>query len=518
MPPANLQCTPDLAIYLTNPSTAYTPGSTIRGRVARRSHVVAPRATVFISLNGRSKVKLVVTRHNGNGTSRHTYRSRFNFFDARAQPGTHQRIHDGPIHIEPHAAEEESWDFAIRIPERMSASALQNGEKNSYLPTSPSAVGAMPLLDGPFEGRGSSFNKDFQAYIEYWLEASMTVQQGGNIKTQTASMPITIHSPKAPLSPGAMSLRRDSRMDTVSTPRLLPGMEPTSELTFKQKTAKFFGTGSVPNLVYNLEMTLPTVIQIGQTSTHIPVMIRVVPDHAKSSNVVRNSKSPPDFVLQSLDLKIKSTTTITAPGMLGAHTASDTRKHHLGLPLIGLRRKLETAKLIVPSRADETPLDIGDLLDLRVAEHAAMIGGRAGQMFDTLLYPTFTSFNIRHDHVLKGEVVLSVAGETRKHEIYMPITVLGAAVLGAAVLGAAVLGAAVQGQARRASAQPAAAPAEPSATIVDGEEIPPTYEDAKGKAPEKLPGYATPPAAVQAGPSTATAGDGLPAYEKAAET
>lgn len=245
---------------------------------------------------------------------------------------TKQHLHKGPIHV-PSSAEPASWDFAIEIPRRPSPLAVKSEMKDpeaSYLPLDAGSIAKYPL-PSTFATKGHSFNTNFDAYVEYHLEATLLQQGSGrhggdNI---TAMLPIRIVAPPMPYPLTDFDLRRRSAQFAASSYRLVPGME-TVGLTFKQKSKKFFGSSKVPMFGFTLQYDSPGVIQLGN-STPIPFRVRVVPDGRRTSEVLQGV--PQVVTLSSLDLVLKADTFVIAPGTFHPHTADDAVKHHIHLPV-----------------------------------------------------------------------------------------------------------------------------------------------------------------------------------------
>ncbi|KAG6354554.1 hypothetical protein INS49_004571 [Diaporthe citri] len=331
MPQAGRTTGPHLDIHLDSTGRPYQPGDVITGRVVRRAHAVSPQASVTIQLLGRAKSKIVVTRHNGNNTTHSYYRSRYNFFDAGYMQ-TRQYLHQGPIHV-PSSAEPVSWEFAIEIPTRPSPRAVVSEMKDPeacYLPLNAGNVADYPL-PASFANSGRRGSTRFDAYVEYHLEATL-VQQGGSSRhgdTITATLPIRIRAPPMPYPLTDFDLRRRSAQFAASSYRLVPGME-TVELSFKQKSKKFFGSSKVPMFGFTLQYDAPAVIQLDNPAP-VPFRVRVVPDGRRTSEVLQGV--PQVVTLGSLELVLKADTCVIAPGTFSKHTGDDTVKHNIHLPV-----------------------------------------------------------------------------------------------------------------------------------------------------------------------------------------
>ncbi|KXH69604.1 hypothetical protein CSAL01_13505 [Colletotrichum salicis] len=415
MPPMERKNNIDLSIQLLHPDKPLHGGSVILGHIVRKSHIVAANVTVRARLLGRAKAKLVISRGN---SQKSYYRSRFNFWHEGAITDV---VHYGPVHVAPRAeGQPVSWPFALALPTHTDARAVNacggNSAKEACFLHSGfgTQVGAgLPEqpLPGTFYFDGSGFNKSWHGFVEYWIEAELTVQ--GKSSILKAAMPVRVFSPPVP-SPMISDFRLERRNKTgcVSSQRLLPRMT-DAELSFKQKTQKFFGSSKVPTFHYTLDVQYPTVIQLGNEST-IPFLLHLTPSRDRTSDIIEDV--PQMVTIEQMELELQTTKGIVCPGTLDPHDASKTRK----LCLARLKHLFQApdSKVVVPSGPKEVPLDLGAVLDLRVDALGRLLFGQrngAGSFGQTVL-PTFVTYCLKIEHVLHWEVKLSVAGETWKCE------------------------------------------------------------------------------------------------------
>lgn len=247
---------------------------------------------------------------------------------------TKQQLHNGPIHV-PSSTSPVSWEFAIEIPTRPSPRAVASEMKDpeaSYMPLSTASI-ADYALPSTFATAGRRRNTRFEAYVEYHLEATL-IQQGAGSRysssdSLTASLPLIIKTVPMPYPLTDFDPQRRSVQLAASSYRLVPGME-GAELTFKQKSKKFFGSSKVPLFAFTLQYDCPSVIQL-DNPTPIPFRMRVVPDGLRTSEVLRGA--PQVVVLGSLEMVLKADTSVIAPGHFGSHTGEDTVKHNISLPV-----------------------------------------------------------------------------------------------------------------------------------------------------------------------------------------
>lgn len=458
MPPAALKTGFELGIVLDNvsgPQHFYHPGDIITGRVTRASPVVSPRTQVSLRLLGRAKTKIVVTRSNGQSTSRSVHRNRYNFFETTQ---TRQFLYDGPVHVTSAGLREPlSWPFRLEIPLHPSPQAVRSEggtSDTSYLSLNPADIASAPL-PGSFTAYGHHRNAKFETYVEYHLEADL-LDSGSQGKSVTAVLPIHMRArPSMPYPLADFDLQRRVLQGQVTTFHLVPGME-NAELSFKQKTKQFMGSRKVPMFGFSLEVECPGTIQLGNP-TPIPFTMRVVPNKPRTSEVIHDV--PQKVVLKSLELVLKAHTETLAPTMFSTKHTEDTLKHHISLPVAGLGKMINPQTgssppageagesssagaaaaavaahphvwgTILPSRWEagkETALDLGTAMDFHLfSTHAAALGQTVARAANGPIYPSFTTYCIRHTAQLKWKAELEIAGQSEKYESQHAVTIIG---------------------------------------------------------------------------------------------
>ncbi|KAJ3497477.1 hypothetical protein NLG97_g1873 [Lecanicillium saksenae] len=407
MPSAPSAGSAALSIALAGSSKhIFQAGDTIIGKVVRRQHIVAPECQVTIRLFGRSKTKIVVTRSNGSGGTRHdTYRSRYNFFGHDA-PDTAQLIFSGPLHVAADQTDPAEFPFAITIPMHPSAQLSREAERNSFLPTDPASV-AMQSLPPSY----SSYHHHKEGYVEYWLEARLSPGAGTNNKTVNAAQstqPIILGAPPTMEPVPKMVKTAASQKHSITSYKLVPGME-EAELTLKQKSKQFFHTSSVPSLSYAIHMGLPVVMQLQPHDT-IPLTLRLAPIADGTSDDVR--KTTQKATINYINVHLKNYTLIRAgEHFLGGpreNSMSDTVDLHFEKAL-----KLLPAPMVVDIDPDGERIDLGAMFDLRLSETGLFSGNErlSNNWFGPPITPSFTTYNMTANHALKVTISVTVCGK-----------------------------------------------------------------------------------------------------------
>ncbi|KAJ0155046.1 hypothetical protein CTA2_12945 [Colletotrichum tanaceti] len=496
MPQSETKQSPDLSIRLLSPQTPLFGGSLVRGHVVRDAHIVAASATVRVRLLGRAKAKLVVDRGNN---SKSYYRSRFAFWPASAVAAV---VHRGPVHVEPGGRV--AWSFALPLPVHTDAASvnacggsgssssakeacfLRPGGIRSGPGAGASGTGGLGIPEQPLPGStfldGRGFSKKWHGFVEYWIEAELTVD--GKSSVTKAVLPVQVLSPPTPGPPVTdFGLRARDARGCVSSQRLLPGME-EAELSFKQKTQKFFHSSKVPTFHFAVDVRCPTVIQMGSRAT-VPFLLHVTPDRDRTAEVVRDA--PPAVTIKSLELELRSTSAVICPGTFEPHEASKTRKMNVARVNGPYYQAAAAAAaggghIVLPSGPKEEPLDLGAVLGLRVDALGRVLHGASlwrPSIWVTVL-PTFVTYCVKMEHELHWDLRLSVAGETWACEGSQKVLILAPGEgMGGGVAEAAAMAAAASSSSAAAAA--AAAVKEEEVPAYDGPgEMAPAYEKVTG--------------------------------------
>ncbi|KAF4487973.1 hypothetical protein FAGAP_11184 [Fusarium agapanthi] len=388
MPQTRLSMSSALGIRLEGNQRSYSPGDTIIGCVYRQSPVVSPDSSVTISLSGRAKSKIVIHKTN----STHTYRGRFTLISESA---CSQKIFQGPLHIE-NGGDEQTWPFTITLPKYVDPRRLQGGSQDQgFLP-----LGATDhVLPSTYTLRALG---NTEGFIEYFVKATLRVTGQGRIDMTEATFPFNVinHNPDPPIA--NFGLRGSRSRHTMSSYRLVPGME-DAKLSFSQKMKQSFSTSSVPELVYNLLVDVPTVVQL-DNPTPIPFKLRVVPDLNATSEIIK--QVPQKVKLSSVSIRIASSTEVICEGTLFAHQKE--KREEIDLCVESAISRIQ-GDIYIPYTDEGPPLDIGDMIGLRLEQDRPGSPHRPSRL--TKFNPTFTTYNIRHSHRLSWKVIGEIAGE-----------------------------------------------------------------------------------------------------------
>ncbi|KAI9150770.1 hypothetical protein HJFPF1_10547 [Paramyrothecium foliicola] len=404
MPPTHQKNSPALAITLDGDEqhAVFSSGDTIIGHVIRKHQGVSPCARVTIKLCGRAKAKIV----RNDSDSRRTYRSRFPLIDEALSC---QTLHEGPIHVAP-GGDSLSWPFAVVIPTKVS-SKLAKMVCASFLPLDGDNV-ALQTLPPSIEASGGRLGSEMDAFVEYWLEATLKVDGQGEMHgTYDAIRPIALrqYRPGPPMTD--LGLKIYYRPSFFTSKRLIPGME-DADVSTRDKMKKLFAPSSVPTLRFQLEIVLPSVIQLEPTASSveqslakpISVLMRLTPLIKDTSEILQGV--PHEVKLRSLRFDLESRTVACADGTFQPHTEDTDNEISLITPSHQSFLKSNPVRLLCSP--ESKLVDVGELINLR-ANHLGPQGHRPTPL--TKIYPSMETYNIRHMHVLKWGVELELAGE-----------------------------------------------------------------------------------------------------------
>jgi hypothetical protein len=332
---------------------------------------------------------MVVSTTNSNTT----YRGRFAVIPERA---CRQKLFQGPLHIES-GSDEQAWPFAITLPQYVDPTYVQGErQKESFLPLG-TADHVLPSTFSLFSS-GST-----QAFVEYFLKATLVVTGQGHVERPEATLPFVVQN-RSPDPPRAdFGLKGSKNRQSVSTYRLIPGME-EAKLSFSQKMKQSFSTSSVPTFLFDLLVDVPTIIQLDNPNP-IPFRIHVVPDWKATSEVIKDI--PQKVKLLSVSMRIVASTEILCEGTFSPH--DELEKDEIDLCIMTALGRL-TSDVNILCTEKSSPIDIGELIGLRLGHSSPGFPKRYGPE-DVRFSPSFTTYNIRHSHKMNWAIKGEIAGE-----------------------------------------------------------------------------------------------------------
>lgn len=257
-----------------------------------------------------------------------------------------------------------------------------------------------------------------------------------------------------PLPDYATVFHRLSPPVTVLSQRLAPGMH-DAQLSFRQKTQKFFGSSCVPQLTYQIDFGMPRSVSLDFGDRGgggiLPFTMAVVPDLDQTNAALHGVQQ--SFLIHSITLSVDAITDVGATA--GARdsfacTGRHVQRHSVVLldaqkskPIVLITgegdsessEKGEKSEKSEKSDTNSNTIDIGTMFNLHLRHDGlhksdtSSKGTAPPRLRSTLpffpVYPDFVSYLMKHTHVLSCEAGVSVAGESDVVKTFAPLRVLG---------------------------------------------------------------------------------------------
>lgn len=387
------------------PDWAYAPGDSIIGNLMRRAPVVTPEATLTLWLEGAIRTGISPER-----SSRYSFRytEKWSLIERKEHV-----IFKGPLHIH-EGHEPPSWPFLIEIPNHPSQ---KRGQKmpRAFLPQDEHEHHSLPPS---FYSSGQNFGVS-EGVVEYSLQARLHYTIGGSHKVHTAAFPIKIQQAVDEAPPAYELVERSSLEVWVLSQRLLPGMD-KAELSLLQQTQKFLGSSKVPLFQYKITVSLPGTIQLDSPEP-IPLIMKVVPIPSKTDVSIRDL--PQTIEIRMIKMYLQHRTVVITPSNF-SNTKVISDDHLFSADLDFPR--LESS-LVTTTGKENKPIDIGGMFELLLGSDGALTSnGQVLTKWPKPITADFTTYTIEHRHRLKFETYVTVAGETKRVDIFAPLEILAA--------------------------------------------------------------------------------------------
>lgn len=323
-------------------------------------------------------------------------------------------LFSGPLHVPEDSAEGATWSFSIQIPTKPQESVRSgHRQESSFIPLDKNHP-AHHILPGSFSTGGESKDGFSECSIEYYLEAKLRYTRGNAWQSFTTTHPITIRHHVQETS-HMHSLRQQMMKCKFRTLRLIPGMESAS-LSPKQKMLRFFGSSKIPEFCCKLELSFPRAIQLGGPLP-IPLTLNITPVDESTSESIRGV--PRQVQINWIKMVICNKSAVLVPSRYTSvqYTSTHCRQEHsstTSLRLESVFEKLESP-CVVSTGKDSQPINFGHMFQLVLHSYGLTYGKELIQRVPPI-YPDFTTYAVKHSHVVTWTVCLSVAGEMQTVE------------------------------------------------------------------------------------------------------
>lgn len=402
MGPQSISKGSHLRLTLDHDRASYTPGETVSGHVTLAARHDTQIGTVTASLRGRVVTK--VSLAGGQLESRFEHEENFIELTETLYQGHYT-----------HKAGEFVWPFALEIPQPIRSEAT--GSVVAF-ERRPQPTQLLP----PARFRDASVGKVWYAKVEYFVQAVLALPSG---KKQTAVLPLSVRGRDSDnmLDLSDPTQRIGTMQETqIRSWKLLPE-HVTTPTTLRQKTASIFQPASVPRFSFEIDVSHPGVLQIGNVH-HIPFIIAAVPLTASDKSSITPTAITfyryPSITVKSVSVNMHTKTAIRFATLAGQKSMIKETSRPL-LSTQHLYRRLvlrSTASDQKTDAAEETisSIDIGLLCRMRLPQQDPA---------ETLV-PSFTSARLTHEHSVSWTVELVCAQERRilHSRVPQPITLL----------------------------------------------------------------------------------------------
>lgn len=392
MPPTRTISNTELGIRLQGGQTEYAPGDIVVGYVVRGEHLVTQFSSLSIQLVGRTISKMAIISETG--LSR--YHGVFNLIPRHHK----QKLHQGSLCIT--GGDEKLWCFAIKIPKFVDPEDFNmKSPGESYL--------SLKATNNPLPSTFTLFGGvRTEAFVEYFVKASLR-SKGESCEGWVAKLPITIANHHSFVG---SRLRTQSFFHSVVSYGLLAGMKET-KLSLFQIVKQAMKSSSVPKFGFKLEVDIPQVIQINDPNP-IPVRLRALMSRKSTTDDIKNT--PPKIKLKWMSIQIIAHTEAICQG---PHTMQEESEIDLD---IMKQISIQGQDVYLPCTKDNSSIDIGDLIDLRLDRYYNVCHPHQGPVSFT---PNFETYNIRRSHRLKWMLAIELAGQVIHNTEIIMLTILG---------------------------------------------------------------------------------------------
>ncbi|KAJ5788153.1 hypothetical protein N7457_003143 [Penicillium paradoxum] len=378
---------PDLTIELAAPPFwTCASGDKVIGNIVHRSSIVAPDATLTLSLNGHVKI--------GVGDKRENHRSKHQEKRLLLAP-TRRIIFRGPLHLAKEDIDYQneclSWPFEVRFPTKPWTSPLATFRGPRY-----------KTLPGSFSTGENTGNDESFGLVEYYLEARLEYNRGGTFVQFIATAETKLRHPAPELPILGYALKQETAKQIIRSHGLFPDRG-LSALTLRQRTQQARGSSKVPQFGFLIQLEVPTVVQLDDPSP-FPLNISVAPDWKLTSEDI---KSVPQIVQLNY---VKMTLLCNSQIKTGRTKYRGVNNKCYNSRLEHVFGSLEHPVFMMAEEGSEC-LDIGQMFQLALRWDGFVAAGKL--LSGMRIEPDFVTYNLSFAHSVEYEVSMTVAEEVR---------------------------------------------------------------------------------------------------------
>lgn len=402
-------------------SWQYRPGDTIIGNVMRNSAILSPEAKLKVWLTGVMRVRILRNRGThpndlwGNDDS---YIGKWNLLDF-----TEQIIFTGPLHHPENSGDSLSWSFSVPIPSKPKAYITQGHQAQASFISFEKDHQAFHVLPGSMRTRCDGYSSKSEALIEYSLHAQLEYERGGSRKTQYTTTPIMMKHATEAIGKVQTLTGGLSSPTKIRSHRLLPGME-NKELSLREKTRKIFASSKPPELWFKVLVKSPPIVQFDNpTVLPITLGINTLKEEGHTSKIIE--EIPQLIEIDYVKIRLKSWTTVIAPGNLGSRAHTDHQDFDVDFHFEDVLKNLEGPLVIYSSGKGNQPINLGSMFQLALRRDGLYSNGkRCSWTFTPTIFPDILTFAIKHTHQFEYRICLKVAGVKTEVKVFAPVKII----------------------------------------------------------------------------------------------
>ncbi|KAJ6125007.1 hypothetical protein N7471_012324 [Penicillium samsonianum] len=387
---------------------SFTPGDTIIGNLVRRAHIVTSEATVTLTLSGRIHSQLT-PRDKEKQVSDDWY-----LLNPREEV-----LFRGPLHLPEGSNESLSWPFSLQIPTKpVDMLGKKRAQAGSFLALDGDQT-THHLLPGTFTTLGSDSSLASECFIEYYLSAKLKYNFGSS-QVCSATWKVDIRHPVEVVEKSQLEqVTHLSIEGKVQSQRLLLAMS-DAKLSLKQKAQKLFGSSKVPKFYYQVDLTSPRILKLGDAH-NLPLVLHIAPLADKTSDSLKDTVQEAQINWIKLSLVSYTHIIVTDCPPFGT-VHRDRHRFSLNLHLEKAFDSLESP-LILPLGHQNASINIGNMFRL-VLHSTGLTSSGLRLHYLAPIYPDFVTYNIKHTHAIDWKISITIAGETQVFNKSVPLKVL----------------------------------------------------------------------------------------------
>ena len=392
-------------IELDRDTLIYVPGQLCRGHVLVPATSNVENDIISISFIGRIDIK--VSSANGQLESQ--------FTDTRTLIEISEVLQNRRY---VHSTGELAYNFHLVIPGRRDDTLMMVQEGNEC---EAPIISQIPDLPSSTQFSHAVVGRGWRAAVEYFFEAKV-ISPGGSVKTAVSPVRVqagSCHFPQDLHDPG---LRVGTEhVVSIQSWKILPEFQ-HSPTTFRQRTASLFGSSSIPKFTFEIDVSYPEFLQVGNLQ-RIPFVLGARPVTELDKTTIVPSATTfyryPSITIESVAVALHSKTIIQYRTLTKTVSISKLAK----IPILG-RRHL-SHRLVVRSIASDqaveesnSSIDIGELFNMHLPTPTlSSLGGSRGLPdatdMATVLSPSLDLEALTHEHAISWSISMTCSGERR---------------------------------------------------------------------------------------------------------